>query len=164
MSCPIYSDSPDLLMDFAAGKLEWDASQKIEAHIAVCAECRSGVEAQAMVWNALDEWDAAPVSHDFDARLYDRIEKEQSTVWGRVKHWLQPVGGGFGWRSAAAMTAMFVVLLGGSILRVQNLPDIGSDMPVVMEAQEIEQAEKALEDVEMVDTLMAEVKSDAKSL
>ena len=47
---------------------------------------------------------------------------------------------------------------------MQNLPDADSGMPVVMEAQEIEQAEKALEDVEMVDTLLAEVKSEAKSL
>ena len=115
-----------------------------------------------MVWKALDEWDAIPVSRDFDARLYERIEKEQSTVWGRIKHWLQPAGGGFGWRPAAAMAAMFVVLLGGSVFRVQNMPDAGT--PVVMEAQEIEQAEKALEDVEMVDTLMAEVKSESKSL
>ncbi len=165
MSCPIYSDSPDLLMDFAAGKLEWDASQKMLGHIAVCSECKAGVEAQTTVWKALDEWDAVPVSRDFDARLYERIEKEQSTVWGRLKHWLVPQGGGFGWRPAMGMAAVTVIFLGGSLLKVPSSPDMSTNMPVRMEAQEIEQAERALEDVEMVDSLMAEApKSESQAL
>ena len=46
----------------------------LERHIAICPACREFAAGQRAVWQALDTWEAAPVSPDFDRRLYRRIE------------------------------------------------------------------------------------------
>ena len=69
MTCPIQSENPEFLMDFAAGSLNAVAMQKMEYHVANCQECKGALDAQAAVWKALDMWEAIPVSDDFDAKL-----------------------------------------------------------------------------------------------
>ena len=39
----------------------------------ICPACREFAAAQRVMWSALDTWEAAPVSQDFDRRLYQRI-------------------------------------------------------------------------------------------
>ncbi len=162
MSCPIYDESPDLLMDFAAGKLDWESKQRMDVHVSKCAICHEALAAQTMVWKALDEWDAAPVSMDFDAKLYARIETQHATVWGNLKSLLLPATTWFRWQPAIGMAGVGALFLAVFLLRTPAPADHGDG--VRMESHEIEQAELALDDVEMVDKLFAESKGEAQSL
>ena len=44
-------------------------------HIEACPACREFAGGQQAVWQALDAWEPAAVSMDFDRRLYARIEQ-----------------------------------------------------------------------------------------
>ena len=161
MSCPIYNESPDLLMDYASGKLEFESQQRMDAHVQKCEICGDALAAQAMVWKAMDEWEAEPVSMDFDAKLYARIESEQTSVWARVKSFV--VGDGFRWQpTAVAMAGTAALFLGVFLFQPPSVSEPKDG--VAIEAHEIEQAERALEDVDMVDKLFAESKSEAQAL
>ena len=166
MSCPIYDESPDLLMDFAAGKLDWESKRRMDLHLGKCEICSEALAAQTMVWKALDEWEAAPVSMDFDAKLYARIETRQSTTWGKLKSMLLPGTGWLGWQPVIGMAGVAVLFLGMFLLRTPNSTDPVADRSdgVRMESHEIEQAERALDDVEMVDKLFGESKGEAQAL
>ena len=108
-----------------------------------------------------------PVSIDFDAKLYERIDQQHSTMWGRLKSAILPAEGWMNWRPAMSVAAVCLVLFGAFVLRVPDLDtsfDNEEIAAITLEAHEIEQAEKALEDVEMVGTLTAEVKLDQQAL
>ena len=167
MTCPLQNENPEFLMDFAAGSLDAVAMQKMELHVATCVECKGALDAQTAVWKALDEWEAMPVSIDFDAKLYERIDQQHSTVWGRLKSAILPTEGWMNWRPAMSVAAVCLVLFGAFVLRVPDLDtsfDNEEIAAITLEAHEIEQAEKVLEDVEMVGTLTAEVKLDQQAL
>ena len=167
MSCPIYDESPDLLMDFAAGKLDFESKQRMDVHLAKCEICSDALAAQAMVWKALDEWDAAPVSMDFDAKLYARIETQHATVWGNLKSLLLPAATWFRWQPAIGMAGVGALFVAVFLLQTPAPSDHGGGARVDgvrMESHEIEQAERALDDVEMVDKLFTENKGEAQTL
>ena len=75
MKCPMETrENAQLLLDYCTRKLEPESAAALERHIAVCGACRKFASGQRAVWQALDAWEAAPVSADFDSRLYRRIE------------------------------------------------------------------------------------------
>ena len=79
MNCPMESrEHAQWLLDYRAGKLEPELAARLEEHIATCGACREFARGQRAVWEALDSWEAAPVSTDFDRRLYQRIEAQVS--------------------------------------------------------------------------------------
>ena len=81
MNCPIESpEGPALLLAYGSRRLDAHAAAALEQHLESCSACREFVAGQSAVWNALDLWEAAPVSPDFDRRLYRRIE-EQVAWW-----------------------------------------------------------------------------------
>ena len=75
MNCPLETrENAQLLLDYGTRKLEPETVAALERHIAICGACREFVSGQRAVWQALDAWEAAPVSADFDSRLYRRRE------------------------------------------------------------------------------------------
>ena len=75
MNCPLETrDNAQLLLDYCTRKLEPESVAILERHMALCSACREFAGRQRAVWDALDSWEAAPVSPDFDSRLYRRIE------------------------------------------------------------------------------------------
>ena len=79
MNCPLETrDNAQLLLDYCTRKLEPESVAILERHIALCGACREFANSQRAVWDALDAWEAAPVSPDFDSRLYRRIEARVS--------------------------------------------------------------------------------------
>ena len=75
MNCPLETrENAQLLLDYCTRKLEPESVAVLERHIAICDACREFARGQRAVWQALDAWEAAPVSLDFDRRLYHRIE------------------------------------------------------------------------------------------
>ena len=71
MRCPIESqENADLLLSYSARRLNPEATAILEAHMEICPTCREFRDGQRALWEALDQWEARPVSPDFDRRLY----------------------------------------------------------------------------------------------
>src|SRR5437764_13150079 len=79
MKCPIETrENAELLLAYGSGKQNAEGTTRLEDHLRTCAACREFCAAQKTVSEALDTWEAPPVSVDFDRRLYQRIQTEVS--------------------------------------------------------------------------------------
>jgi len=81
MNCIL--DNPEnaqVLLDYGTRKLDAQRTATLERHMEICPACREFAAGQRALWEALDSWEAAPVSRDFDRRVYQRIEQEVS-IW-----------------------------------------------------------------------------------
>jgi anti-sigma factor RsiW len=149
MNCPIESrESEEILLAYCARKLDAGSSAMLEEHIKICPACREFAEAQESVWNALDAWEAAPLSPDFDRRLYARIEKEVS-LWDRILRPFRPLLVRQGLPIAAAVG---VVVMAGFLLdRPAGMnPRSMQDTSAVIEPVAPDQAEPTLQEMEMM--------------
>jgi len=144
MRCPLLNEaSAELLLAYCARRLDPEMARVLERHMEHCAECRAFGEQQRAVWEALDAWEALPVSPDFDERLYRRIEAAGRASGRRLRlpAWLRvPV-------PLAVASALLVAAL---LLKVPRpaLPE-----PDQAEYLEAEGVERALEDIEMLRAL-----------
>jgi len=133
-NCPIESGAEEILLDYAARRLDPIRSRTLESHVAGCPRCAEYGRRQQAVWDVLDTWEAEPVSLDFQRRIWERIEKED-------RRWLA----GVNWRPAVplALTAMFFILW--------NRPATTPAGPsVTAEGVAAEQVERAMEDLDML--------------
>jgi hypothetical protein len=128
MDCPIRTQ--ETLLDLWAGSL----SPELERHIAECRDCRAWVASQRSASEALDGWEAPPISPDFDRRLYCRIEAAQRPWWSPALR-LRPV----------LSLAMASIVLLAAIL-MQSPPP----RQVQVENIDADRLEAALEDMEML--------------
>jgi anti-sigma factor RsiW len=149
--CPLQTDNADVLLDYCARTLDPERKAMLERHMSVCAECREMTVHQSAVWAALDEYDAEPISADFDQKLYGRIREMERVplwqrIWAPVKAYLE---GQPAWKpilpvALAACAVAVVILVRSDFGKAEN----GSGTTVVV--QVVEQAERALEDLEML--------------
>jgi anti-sigma factor RsiW len=160
MGCPTQDGIAELLLDYTARKLNPETTAIFERHMQQCAECARFASAQQQLWKALDSWEAAPLSDDFDDRLYARIDADaQRPWWHRVMWWQRAMVDGFGWKPAAA--AAMATLALGAFLLVPQRTETPAQAPSRVEAGvhsdaiEPEQVERALEDLEMLRQLNA---------
>jgi len=137
--------SPDLLLDYAAGKLNADTRAQIDRHLATCTVCRDFAGAQQNVWQTLDQWEPAEVSMDFDRRLYARIEQDVPW-WKRLIRPLNPV-----LRHSIPIGAAAGVILAAAVLlyRPAVVPAPAQQSAQVENLQP-EQLQSALDDIEML--------------
>lgn len=120
MSCSLGTrDHAELLLAYSSGKLDEAKTAFVERHIAGCEACREVVRGQQMLWEALDTWEAEPVSADFNRRLYQRIEA-QVPWWDRLLNPLRPLVFHKGVPLAAA--ACLVVFAGAILDRTAAPP------------------------------------------
>ena len=147
MRCPIETqENAELLLSYSARRLNPEAAAILEAHMELCPACREFRDGQRALWEALDQWDARPVSADFDRRLYRKIEEqEQMSWWSRIFGPMSPLT----WRPAMPVAATACLVLVAAFISV-NPGTIA--MPVVdnPQAREVEQVERALDDLEML--------------
>jgi len=155
--CPLIAgeENADLLLDYCHRKLAPEMVEVFEQHMALCPACRAFAASQSAVWQALDAFEAMPLSEDFDERLFARIEREQrrASLWSGL--WNRMTAGGTAmWRPAVPVAAA-VVLAVGLWMRpgvVPPQPDLAkSDNRV-----DVEQVERVLEDMEMLRQLAPE--------
>jgi anti-sigma factor RsiW len=151
MNCPIqHGETSEILLDYCAGKLGAEQSAALEAHLQSCTDCAAVVEAQRSVWNALGEWEATPVSADFDRKLYARIEGDSERNWFvRLvdRLFVEPLG----WRPAVPVAAAAIGVI--AIVLLQNpatKPTVVPPSQPRVESVDIEQIERTLEDLEML--------------
>ncbi len=150
-ACPMQKNEGELLLSYCAGSLAAERVAEVERHVGVCPECRSWVEELQTVWQALEGWEVEPVSADFEAALFARIAREEKAAgWQRWREaWRRLLPGGLDWRVAAPAGAIALLLVVG--LAVENpFRREQAEAMVKLEAREIEQAERALEDLEML--------------
>jgi anti-sigma factor RsiW len=165
MKCPTAAGRMEVVLDYCAGKLNAGELPVFESHLAGCAECRRAAAAQQAVWTALSAWDEAPVSVDFNRRLYARIQDESQlnglTRWTRAiaARWT-PVS----WRPAvpvaaacAALIAVFLIQTPGD-RPLQPAPEVAR-----VEKIDVEQVERALDDLDMLKKLGAVSSSTDKT-
>ena len=149
MNCPIQNNNSEILLDYCSRGLSLESTMLVEAHIESCLECKAVTASQKAVWDALDLWEAEPVSADFDRRLYERIER-RAGLWARLSGFvsgihLRPVFT----LGAACATVVLAVLLSVPSMSVSNQSEPANRI----ETSEIEQAERALDDMDMLNKL-----------
>jgi hypothetical protein len=152
-------DNAEQLLDYCSRKLDPQTTAILERHIAICPACREFAENQRAVWEALDAWEAEPVSADFDRRLYTRIENEGP--WWRTL--LRPLA--LHWNVAASAAGVFLVLTVGFML---NRPTAVAPLPAQpaqaqVETVQPEQVEHALDAMDMLAEFDSHMKSGANA-
>ena len=142
-----------LLLDYCERRLEPDLAAEVERHVAICPDCARVVEAQKAVWQALDLWEPGAISADFNARLYERIrEADAEPVW---RQWLNAVPG-WHWKPAMPLAAACLAILAVALWRGPAMPDAATGD----EAIDVEQVERTLSDLEMLQQLTATPPTD----
>jgi hypothetical protein len=159
MNCPLESrENAQLLLDFCTRKLEAEPLAILERHIAMCGTCREFASGQRAVWQALDAWEAAPVSADFDKRLYWRIEA-QISWWDLLLRPFRPVT----LRRSLPATAMacLLVMVGVILERPTVSPVPAANDMVQVDSVEPEQVEHALDTMEVLNEFSQHVRTDS---
>ena len=154
MNCPIEThDNPGLLLAYCAQKLDPETQTLLERHLAACPACREFQAGQQAVWQALDAWEAVPVSADFNRRLYRRIEEEaaHASWWSRLA---RPFRAMFEAplmsRSVPLAAAACLLVLAGVILQQPNNVTVSEESAERAESIQPDQVERTLDDMEML--------------
>jgi len=144
MKCPSESPENGLLLEYCSGRLAPPAAAALDRHLESCPRCARECARQRAVWNALDLWEAEPVTPDFDRRLYRRLEAGRSAAW-----WRRIVPPSL-LRPALPLAAAAALLLAGVWL--QRPAGVRTAPPAEPRAQamELEQVERTLDDLEML--------------
>jgi anti-sigma factor RsiW len=145
MKCPLeIREGTEILLAYSSGDLDGERSARLAPHVENCPACREFVTGQRAVWEALDEWEALPVSVDFDRRLYRRIA-EQVSWWETVARPLRSalVRRGLPIAAAAALTITAGLLLD----RPSAVPVAARHESAQVELQP-DQVERALDQME----------------
>jgi len=152
MNCPIENqESAEILLAYCSRKLNPASAAILEEHIQICPACRDFARGQRAVWEALDAWEAAPVSADFDRRLYARIATEVS-LWDRL---LRPIRPLLTLQGLPVAAAALVVITAGLLLDRPAGPVRPNDAETsaALEAVTPDQAEPILQEMEMMQEL-----------
>jgi hypothetical protein len=147
MNCPIeLGGNAEYLLDYTSGKLNPEACAQIQEHLAVCPDCREFMGGQQTVWQALEAWEPAAVSMDFDRRLYARIE-QQVSWWHRLTKPLNPL-----FRHAVPIAAAAGVLIMAGLMMNHPAATPVRPAPQSVQAENLqpEQVEHAFDDIEML--------------
>ena len=158
MNCPLETrDSAQVLLDYCTRKLEPESVAILERHIAQCDACREFADRQRAVWEALDEWEAAPVSADFNSRLYRRLEARVSW-WHALRRPFFPAT----LRRYVPAAAMAGLLLAAGILLQRSAV---SPAPVPRDVAQVdsvqpEQVERTLDAMEVLNEFSRHVRTD----
>lgn len=161
MNCPLHAnEGAEILLDYCSRQLEPEMASVLESHVADCSDCRQVVEAQQQVWNALDAFEAMPVSTDFDRKLWARIDAEEAQpswrqLWSRIS--AGPALGWsnflFGWKPALVAATACAAIAAIMITTTPVTRPI-SDHPIMNgDSKVVESVESALDDVDMLDQI-----------
>lgn len=158
MRCPIENqENAELLLAHTSRKLDAERAAVLEQHIANCPACREYAAAQFAVWEALDAWDAPPVSADFNRRLYARIEQEVSW-WDLLIRPFRPL---FTARFVpVAAAAGLLVAVGLWVERPGEVPAVTTPQSAQVEALPPEQAATALQEMQTMQEFSQVIHSD----
>jgi anti-sigma factor RsiW len=159
MKCPIETrENAELLLAYCTRKLDAESTATLERHMEICPACREFASGQRAVWEALDAWEAAPVTLDFDRRLYRRIDREVSW-WHLLRRPFRPALLRQGLPIAAA--ACLVVMAGVLLERPASAPPAAQPESAQVEALQPDQVDHALDAMHMLGEFSYRVRGDA---
>jgi anti-sigma factor RsiW len=160
MKCPLETWEERDLVAYASGALEGGDAERLDAHLESCSACREFVREQRAVWDALDGWEAPPVTADFDRRLFGRIEGEVSW-WQRT---LGRMGFPLVYRALLPVTAVACLVVVGVLLERPS-PPIVRPQPTaqVVEGLQPKQVVDALDEMEVLDQFNHMMKPDSST-
>jgi hypothetical protein len=157
MNCPLQKEeTADVLLDYSAMRLDAARTAILEHHMEACPKCMAFRNDQALVWDALDEWEPMPVSQDFNRRLWQRIDAAAAAPWyTRLGDSLRFAN----WKPVFPLAAAFLVIAGGFLLDHRSYreaspginPEIGTVQGVSM--TEADQLEQTLDDIQLLHQL-----------
>jgi hypothetical protein len=168
-------DHTEKLLAYCAGGLGSDEGSRIAFHLKSCPECAAICSAQASVWKALDTWQPAPVSRDFDHRLFARIEAEKTALWweraiAKAGEFLRPLFA----QPALPLSAAALVIAAGFVLdhpaglsRSENRSSARELAVPRVNQVDAEKMEATLDDLEMLrqfDAISDDKESTRKSM
>jgi hypothetical protein len=137
-----FHEDEAVLLEYSAQKLNAADTARVDKHLKDCAECRQVAQGQRAVWETLDAWEAAPVSSDFDRRLYQRIQSEVNWL-DRLMRPFRPLFLRHGLPIAA--TACLLVVAGMLLQRPSDSPVPGAQPEITAD-----EAATALQQMEML--------------
>jgi anti-sigma factor RsiW len=148
MNCPIRSEETvDLLLAYTARRLDPVTSALLERHMDNCPQCAQFRAGQEVVWQALDAWDAPPVTPDFNRRLYQRIEAEAAAPW-YVRLFRAPLAV---WKPAIPLAAACLLVVAGFVFDHPVASPIPNSSPALhVTVSEAEQVEDTLDDLQLL--------------
>jgi anti-sigma factor RsiW len=146
--CPMQRENAELLLAYVERKLSAPGAEAFERHLEVCDACRESLAAQQAVWVALDHWDAAEISVDFNRRLYRKIESEQRQPW-----WRRIPAPALPWALRPAMPIAVAAMAMVAVFLFRG--PSGTDLPRHRSADtvDVEQVERTLDDLDMLKQL-----------
>lgn len=157
MRCPIEApENAELLLEYCARTLSPEVSAVLERHMEICPACREFAQGQQAVWQALDQWEAAPVSMDFDRRLYRRIE--QSKAWWDPL--VRPFRALAAYRAVPAMAAVVLMVAAGVMLQHPNEAPAPVQQDLAIVEVQAEQVEQALDAMDMLSEFSRKVRPE----
>ena len=148
MNCPIRNEeTADLLLAYTARRLDPVRTATLESHMDVCTQCAEFRAGQELVWQALDAWEAPPVTPDFNRRLYQRIEIEATAPWYK-RLFATPIAM---WKPVIPLAAACMLVVAGFMLDhpVNTIPAPNAS-PAIHSVAEAEQVENALDDLQLL--------------
>jgi anti-sigma factor RsiW len=149
MTCPLRTEETDLLLDYSAGRLDAARAAVFAHHMETCPDCASFRMEQKTVWDALDAWEPAPVSMDFNRRLWQRIDAAGVAPWYRsLVESLRFAN----WKPVVPLTAAILVIAAGFLL--DHPGAVNNTVPGVS-LNEATQVEQTLDDIQLLDQLDA---------
>ena len=161
--CP----SEDVLLDYTAGCLDPAQAAMFERHAEQCAHCAALRNAQAAVWQSLDEWKPAAVSAGFNRELWRRIDVEAQTL-----SWSQRLVSAMHfklWKQVAPLAVAMALVVTAFVLD-HSTPQPGkvvstTGAAIVVTVGEADQLERTLDDMQLlheVDAEAAAAKPDSR--
>jgi anti-sigma factor RsiW len=159
MKCPIETrENAEVLLAYCTRKLDAESTAILERHMEVCPACREFSSGQRAVWEALDAWEAAPVTLDFDRRLYQRIDREVSW-WQLLVRPFRPALVRQGLPIAAA--AGLVVMAGVLLPHPASAPPAAQPQSAQVDVLQPDQVERTLDAMDMLGEFSHRVRADA---
>jgi anti-sigma factor RsiW len=142
------NEQEDLLLGYTSSTLAPETARTFERHLATCEHCQTMLALQAMVDETLSDWKAPEVTDDFDQRLLARLRAEQAQAqpWWKEFLILQ-----WSWKPLVPL-ALAALALGVFLWQPNEAPTTAQQVES-MQAEEIEQAERALDDMEALRAL-----------
>jgi hypothetical protein len=106
-----------------------------------------------MIWSELDKWQPAPISEDFDRKLYARIDRDDRRSWWQ--RFVAAAGVLVEGKPAVSIAVACLIIVIGIILRPPEKanPAAPQQESLRLEVLEPEQVERGLEDLEMLKQL-----------
>jgi anti-sigma factor RsiW len=156
-------EDEELLLDYVSGALDAQEAASFDQHMLTCSACREFAHGQKAAWDALDLFEPASISADFDRRLYQRIEK--LSWWNRFVDALRsPMLAHRGLPIAAAAA---VLVIAGVVWERPSAVPSATQSPLSAEMQPLQpdQVQHAVDDMEMLnefDHLMRTEPSESK--